>query len=69
MKTGIIGEFLQQDGWHIHGAFQSITEARDWANRVDESEGNHHARRWRRVERSSQAWDCATERSDRTLFA
>lgn len=58
-RTGIIGEYRQSDGWHIAQPFESPAQAREWAARVDESEGHHYARRWRRVRINSSAYSRA----------
>ena len=62
MKTQLIGEFRQQDGWHAALLFSNKKEAQDWIHKVDESHGHHHARRYRRVKIGSSAWDAAIER-------
>lgn len=66
MKTQIIGEFKQQDGWHAVRIFDRVVEARTWTRAVDESCGHHHARRFRRVKIGSNAWQTAIEKQAQT---
>ena len=60
-KLGIIGQYLQSDGWHAWGIFQTAEAARQWRNAVDESGGHHHARRTKRVSLDSGAYVAALE--------
>jgi len=62
MKTRLIGEYKQADGWHPAHIFASREEAKRWIARVDESGGHHHARRYRRVKANSAAEIAAYER-------
>jgi hypothetical protein len=64
MKTQIIGEYKQLDGWHCARVFTGTKEARQWVNAVNESEGHHHARRYCRVKVGSQRWQAAIDREN-----
>lgn len=59
VQSQLIGEYKQQDGWHPARTFDSIVEARDWISRTKEAGGHHHARRFRRVNKNSSAWNNA----------
>lgn len=68
-KTGLIGEYKQQDGWHLYGTFDSVAEANEWRQRVHESGGHHHLRRTRRVKLAGGTWDRAVEAEETIEYA
>ncbi len=69
MKTALIGEYKQQDGWHVARTFVTAQDAADWRNAVDEAGGHEHARRTRRVKTTSRIYEFALEQEEKACTA